>query len=143
MAYAAGIEQFVATVNTALPPDYYKLSVERQRALYDSLTDVLFLVACYCPDAAMAADQYVSPLLGGKFHDLPPAYVVVCEQDSLRVDAEKYVEMLRANGIPVRYVLEPGMVHAPVRARRQRVRRRHDPAVLRGGGAGRGREGAR
>jgi acetyl esterase len=76
-----------------------------------------FFVACYCPDAAMAADPYVSPLLDGKFHGLPPAYVVGCEQDSLRVDAERYVELLRANGTPVRYVLEPGMVHAPVRAR--------------------------
>lgn len=76
-----------------------------------------YFTACYCPDPDMAADQYVSPLLNGKFHDLPPAYVVGCEKDSLRVDAEKYTELLRANGTPVRYVLEPGMVHAPVRAR--------------------------
>lgn len=76
-----------------------------------------FFVGCYCPDPVEAADEYVSPLLDGKFHDLPPAYVVGCEQDSLRIDAEKYVELLRAEGTPARYVLEPGMVHAPVRAR--------------------------
>jgi acetyl esterase len=76
-----------------------------------------FFVGCYCPDPATAADEYVSPLLGGKFHDLPPAYVVGCEQDSLRTDAERYAELLAAHGTPVRYVLEPGMVHAPVRAR--------------------------
>lgn len=76
-----------------------------------------FYTACYCPRPEQAADQYVSPLLDGKFHDLPPAYVVGCEMDSLRVDAEKYAELLRAHGTPVRYVLEAGMVHAPVRAR--------------------------
>lgn len=76
-----------------------------------------YYTACYCPRPEQAADQYVSPLLHDKFHDLPPAYVVGCEMDSLRVDAEKYAEQLRAHGTPVTYVLEAGMVHAPVRAR--------------------------
>jgi acetyl esterase len=60
----------------------------------------------------------VSPLLRGEFHGLPPAYVAGCEMDSLRVDAEKYAVLLREHNTPVRYVLEEGMVHAPVRARR-------------------------
>ncbi len=76
-----------------------------------------FYTACYCPRPEQAADAYVSPLLDGKFHDLPPAYVVGCELDSLRVDAEKYAELLRDHGTPVDFVLEAGMVHAPVRAR--------------------------
>ncbi|MFC4584817.1 alpha/beta hydrolase [Sphaerisporangium corydalis] len=76
-----------------------------------------FYTACYCPDPELAADPYVSPLLEGKFHDLPPAYVVGCEMDSLRVDAGTYADLLRANGTPVEHVLEAGMVHAPVRAR--------------------------
>ncbi|MEV7439717.1 alpha/beta hydrolase [Streptomyces sp. NPDC091204] len=77
-----------------------------------------FYTACYCPEPGQAEDPYVSPLLTADFHDLPPAYVVGCEMDSLRVDAEKYTERLRKNGTPVTYVMEPGMVHAPVRARR-------------------------
>lgn len=77
-----------------------------------------FYTACYCPRAEQAGDPYVSPLLGGAFHGLPPAYVVGCEMDSLRVDAEKYAALLRENGTPVEYVMEEGMVHAPVRARR-------------------------
>ncbi len=76
-----------------------------------------FFTACYCPDPDQAAGQYVSPLLDGKFHGLPPAYVVGCEKDSLRVDAERYAELLQEHGTPVRYVREEGMVHAPVRAR--------------------------
>ncbi|HEY3611969.1 MAG TPA: alpha/beta hydrolase [Pseudonocardiaceae bacterium] len=76
-----------------------------------------YYTACYCPDPEQAAGDYVSPLLDGKFHDLPAAYVVGCELDSLRVDAEKYAALLREHGTPVEFVLEPGMVHAPVRAR--------------------------
>ena len=77
-----------------------------------------FYTACYCPEAGQAEEVYVSPLLGGEFHGLPPAYVVGCEMDSLRVDAEKYAALLRENGTPVEYAMEEGMVHAPVRARR-------------------------
>jgi acetyl esterase/lipase len=77
-----------------------------------------FYTACYCPKAGDAEHPYVSPLLRGEFHGLPPAYVVGCEMDSLRVDAEKYAAALREHGTLVRYVLEEGMVHAPVRARR-------------------------
>ncbi|WP_149184012.1 alpha/beta hydrolase [Streptomyces sp. TRM49041] len=77
-----------------------------------------FYTACYCPRPEQAEDPYVSPLLRGEFHGLPPAYVVGCEMDSLRVDAEKYAARLRENGTPVEYAAEDGMVHAPVRARR-------------------------
>ncbi|TDD95306.1 alpha/beta hydrolase [Actinomadura rubrisoli] len=76
-----------------------------------------FFTACYCPDPEQARHRYVSPLLEGEFHALPPAYVVGCSLDSLRVDAESYTERLRKEGVPVQYVLEEGMVHAPVRAR--------------------------
>ncbi len=77
-----------------------------------------FFTACYCPQTEQVKDPYVSPLLSGRFHDLPPAYVVGCGMDSLRVDAEKYAAILREHDTPVQYVLEEGMVHAPVRARR-------------------------
>ncbi|MEU6386598.1 alpha/beta hydrolase [Streptomyces bauhiniae] len=77
-----------------------------------------FYTACYCPQPEQAEHRYVSPLLGGAFDGLPPAYVVGCAMDSLRVDAERYADLLRKNDTPVRYVLEEGMVHAPVRARR-------------------------
>lgn len=133
MAYAAGIEQFVATVNTALPPDYYKLPVERQRALYDSLAEVLPIPL---PENFTWRDATGE-------HEGRPFRVRIDEP--ARRTGRGVVFYVRGGGfvIPVRYVPEPGMVHAPVRARRQRARRRHDPAVLRGGGAGRGREGAR
>lgn len=76
-----------------------------------------YYVASYCPDPAQAADPHVSPLVSGSFHGLPPAYVMGAEMDSLLVDSEEYARRLRANGTPVELVVEPGLVHAAVRAR--------------------------
>lgn len=76
-----------------------------------------YYTACYCPDPATAASAYVSPLVSGEFHGLPRAYIMSAEMDSLRVDGEKYAEALRANGIKVTNMVEPGLVHSAVRAR--------------------------
>ncbi len=77
-----------------------------------------YFTACYCPKPEQLEDPYVSPLLHGRFDHLPPAYVVGCELDSLRADAEKYASLLREHGIGVQHVMRAGLVHAPVRARR-------------------------
>ncbi|ASW53286.1 alpha/beta hydrolase [Plantactinospora sp. KBS50] len=76
-----------------------------------------YYTACYCPEPGQVEHEYVSPLLSGTFSGLPPAYVVGCSMDSLCVDAEKYATLLREHDTPVRFVLEEGLVHAPVRAR--------------------------
>jgi acetyl esterase len=76
-----------------------------------------FFTRCYCPDPDQTRHPYVSPLLSGSFHDLPPAYIVGAELDSLVVDAEGYAQRLRAHGVPVELVHAKGLVHAPLRAR--------------------------
>ncbi len=76
-----------------------------------------YYTACYCPRPEQAAHPYVSPLVSGEFHDLPPAYIMGAEMDSLRVDGERYAAELARHGIPVEHVVEPGLVHAAVRAR--------------------------
>lgn len=76
-----------------------------------------FYTACYCPDPEQAAHPYVSPLIKGSFHGLPPAYVVGTELDSLLVDAKTYAERLRQHGTPVEFVEEKGLVHSSLRAR--------------------------
>ncbi|WP_242902489.1 MFS transporter [Actinomadura terrae] len=76
-----------------------------------------FFTRCYCPTPGDEAHPYVSPLVGGKFHDLPPAYIMGAELDSLSVDGERYAAALRAQGVPVEQVSEPGIVHAALRAR--------------------------
>ncbi|GIG55771.1 lipase [Longispora fulva] len=76
-----------------------------------------FFTACYCPDPAQTLDPYVSPLIGGEFHDLPPAYIMGSELDSLLVDARLCAERLRDNGISAQLVEEQGLVHSSLRAR--------------------------
>lgn len=76
-----------------------------------------YYTACYCPQPEQASDAYVSPLIDGAFHDLPRAYIMGAELDSLLVDSQRYAAHLRANGTPVELVVEPGLVHSAVRAR--------------------------
>jgi acetyl esterase len=71
----------------------------------------------YTGDPANVEHAYVSPLRSARFHGLPPAYIMAAEADSLCVDAGQYAERLRAEGTPVELVVEPGFVHACVRAR--------------------------
>lgn len=80
--------------------------------------EMAYYTACYCPpELKQVADPYVSPLVSAKFHNLPPAYIVGGELDSLLVDSERYAEHLRNNGTPVELVVEPGLVHSAMRAR--------------------------
>lgn len=76
-----------------------------------------FYTACYCPEPEQAADPYVSPLISGSFHDLPAAYVVGTELDSLLADARAYTARLREHGTPVELVEVKGLVHSSLRAR--------------------------
>jgi acetyl esterase len=71
----------------------------------------------YTGDPANVEHPYVSPLRSARFHGLPPAYIMAAEADSLCVDSVQYAARLRAAGTPVELVVEPGFVHACVRAR--------------------------
>ncbi|HET9381544.1 MAG TPA: alpha/beta hydrolase [Streptomyces sp.] len=101
-----------------------------------------YYTACYCPDPDDAASAYVSPLRSGTFHALPPAYIMAAELDSLLEDSVRYAERLRENGTEVEIVVEPGLVHAAVRARAlapavEDAWRRYCAAAARLAGAGR------
>ncbi|MBH8560707.1 alpha/beta hydrolase [Nostoc sp. CENA67] len=76
-----------------------------------------YYTACYVPEAEQAKHPYVSALISGTFHDLPPAYIMGAEMDSLLVDSEEYARLLCEQGTPVKLVVEPGLVHSAVRAR--------------------------
>jgi acetyl esterase len=76
-----------------------------------------FYTACYTPDPSTTAHPYVSPLVAGDFSGLPKAYVMGAEKDSLAIDAQLYAQALQRQGIDVELVIEPGMVHAAIRAR--------------------------
>jgi acetyl esterase len=76
-----------------------------------------YYTTCYVPKSEHAKHPYISPLVSGAFHDLPPAYIMAAEMDSLLVDSKEYTQLLRERGIQVELVIEPGLVHSAVRAR--------------------------
>ena len=76
-----------------------------------------YYTRCYVTDPEQLLSPYVSPLRSAAFHDLPPAYIMSAEMDSLKVDAEEYASRLREHGIFVEVSVEPGLVHSAVRAR--------------------------
>jgi acetyl esterase len=53
---------------------------------------------------------YASPLCAG-LKDLPPAYVVIAQYDTLRDEGNAYARKLRDEGVNVTYKEYPGMVH--------------------------------
>lgn len=76
----------------------------------------------YFPDPATRGEPYASPVLAPDLRGLPPAVVCTAERDVLRADGERYVERLRAAGVPVEHDRTPGVDHYflsenPVRAR--------------------------
>ena len=62
-------------------------------------------------------DPLFAPLSLGDFSGLPPCYAFAAEHDPLRDDAVVYVDRLLAAGIRAEAVIEPGLVHAYLRAR--------------------------
>ncbi|KTT13355.1 alpha/beta hydrolase [Pseudomonas oryzihabitans] len=76
-----------------------------------------FYTACYSPSAEQVSHPYVSPLIAGDFTNLPRAYIMGAEMDSLVTDAIEYARLLRKNGTEVELIVEPGLVHAAVRGR--------------------------
>jgi acetyl esterase len=76
-----------------------------------------YYTACYVPEQELVKHPYVSPLVNGTFHGLPPAYIMAAEMDSLLVDSQEYARLLREEGTQVELVVEPGLVHSAVRAR--------------------------
>jgi acetyl esterase/lipase len=58
-----------------------------------------------------ADDPRASPLLAEDHHGLPPALIQVAEQDPLRDDGQRYADVLRAAGVPVRFTEYAGMPH--------------------------------
>jgi len=67
----------------------------------------------YLPDVGRRGDVHLSPLraTAEQLRGLPPAYVLVAEQDVLRDEGEAYAAHLRAAGVPVTTVRYDGVHH--------------------------------
>ncbi|MBX5436877.1 MAG: alpha/beta hydrolase [Alicyclobacillaceae bacterium] len=73
---------------------------------------MMWFASHYLRTSEDAKNPYVSPLLADNVAGLPAAFVVTAEFDVLRDDGFAYAERLKAAGVDVEYVCEPGMVHA-------------------------------
>ena len=59
-----------------------------------------------------ARNPYASPVLAEDVSRLPPALILTAEFDLTRGSAEAYARRLENAGVPVRYVLSEGQIHA-------------------------------
>jgi acetyl esterase len=69
-------------------------------------------------------DPTYAPLLDSDYADLPPTVIISADCDPLRDDAPAYAARLRAAGVRVHWINEPGLVHGYLRARHMAGRAR-------------------
>ncbi|MFC8849483.1 MULTISPECIES: alpha/beta hydrolase [unclassified Micromonospora] len=79
--------------------------------------EMSFYASCYTRSPQELLDPLVSPLRTARFDGLPPATILATELDSLRQDAVDYAQRLIDAGVRAELRVEPGLVHAPLRAR--------------------------
>jgi acetyl esterase len=65
----------------------------------------------YLADESQAASPHAAPLLASDLGGLPPALVITAEYDVLRDEGERYVERLRASGVPAQVSRYDGVHH--------------------------------
>ena len=70
-------------------------------------------------------DPTYAPLQDSDFAGLPPTVIITADCDPLRDDAGTYADKLRAEGVKVHWINEPGLVHGYLRARHM-SKRAHD-----------------
>ncbi|MDQ6660017.1 MAG: alpha/beta hydrolase, partial [Chloroflexota bacterium] len=65
----------------------------------------------YLPNPAAGNNPYASPLRAASLAHLPPATVIVDENDPLRSEGTAYAERLRAAGVPTVFTVYLGVTH--------------------------------
>jgi len=77
----------------------------------DSLDNLRWQAFQYLSDPQDANHPYVSPLKAEDLSSLPPALILVAEQDDLRIAGEQYGHRLQAAKVPVQIYCQKGVNH--------------------------------
>ncbi len=83
---------------------------ENGDGLFLSAADMRDFYGAYVP-GPLADDPHVAPLRAPDLSGLPPAVVATAEFDPLRDEGDAYARRLAEQGVPVRHVPGPGLVH--------------------------------
>jgi len=102
--------QFLLYANTDLTNSGHSMTTKGHGFGLD-VADIEWFNAQWVPDRSMWTNPNVSPLFCEDLAGLPPTFVVTCEHDPLRDQAEEYARHLSAAGVPTVARREPGMVH--------------------------------
>jgi len=84
------------------------LDVSKGSATYAAYS---WMVEAYINPNDDPKDNRLSPLLATNFKGVPPAVIVVCENDELRPEGEAYHKKLTEAGIPSKLFLQPKTGH--------------------------------
>lgn len=108
---AAGL--VVPAVDMTAQPETYVPPAGSTGKPFVGPTLVRILQGHYFADASRRGEPVASPGLAGleQLRGLPPLLVFAAEKDSLRPAIERYVEQVRAAGVPVDYRCMPGVDH--------------------------------
>jgi acetyl esterase len=85
-----------------------KGTIQRQN---DSLDMLRWQATQYLSDSNDASNPYVSPLVASNLSNLPPAVIILAEQDDLREAGQKYADRLQAAGVPTYVYCQEGVNH--------------------------------
>ncbi|MCF7852193.1 MAG: alpha/beta hydrolase [Simkaniaceae bacterium] len=77
----------------------------------DSLDMLRWQATQYLSDPNDANNPYASPLIASDLSNLPPAVIILAEQDALRDAGQKYADRLQAAGIPTYVYCQQGVNH--------------------------------
>jgi len=99
----------VPALDLTLPDDEAVATFGRGFGL--NLDEVQHTVPLYIGDTD-ASDAYVSPLRAADLSGLPPAIVTVAGCDPLRDQGRRYADALEAAGVPARFTVWEGHLHA-------------------------------
>lgn len=77
----------------------------------DSLDTLRWYATQYVSDPSDANNPYVSPIMAKSLSNLPPAVIILAENDALRYDGQKYADRLIAAGTATNIYIQWGVGH--------------------------------